>query len=116
MKQIGNRENTTVSAICLLLTCFHIDRQLFTTAFKDVANLHFHMVPDFAMKQTVVIVYFILAAMNITYYNPMIVSVVQYLHEFSLLFLEHQFLVQVQYLKARVGREIDFVTFFHICQ
>ena len=50
MKLIGNGENTTVNAICLLLTCFHIDRQLFTTAFKNVANLHFHMVPDFAMK------------------------------------------------------------------
>ena len=99
MKQIGNGENISVNAICLLLTCFHIDRQLFTTAFKNVANLHFHMVPDFAMKQTVVIVHFILAAINITYYNPMIVSVVQYLHIFSLLFLEHQFLSKYCILK-----------------
>ena len=50
MKLIGNGENTTVNAICLLLTCFHIDRQLFTTTFKNIENLHFHMVPDFAMK------------------------------------------------------------------
>ena len=47
------------------------------------------MVPGFTMKKAVVIVYFILAAIGITYYNPMIVSIVQYLHEFSLLFLEH---------------------------
>ena len=49
-KHIGSGENMIVNAISLLLTYFYIDRQLFTIAFKDIANLHFHMIPNFIMK------------------------------------------------------------------
>ena len=66
MKRIGYCKNTTVNTICFLLICFYIDLQLFKTAFENTENLHFLMFPDFTMKQTVAIVYFILAANNIT--------------------------------------------------
>ena len=45
----------------------------------------------------------------------MIVSNVQYFHEFSLLFLELQFLSKYGILKPVLG-EIDFFKFFDICQ
>ena len=95
----------------MLLTCFYIDRQLFTNAFKNFANLHFNMVPDFTMNYTVVIVYFILAAINDTYYNPLIVFVVQYLHKFSLLFLENHFLFKYGILKPILGMKLIFLIF-----
>ena len=86
---LSSRIFVIVDAVVLLLTCFYIDLQLFTTAFKNLANFYFHMVLDFTMKWTVAIVYFILFAINITYYNPTKVSTVKHFHEFSFLFLEH---------------------------
>ena len=50
MKHIGNGENTIANAIWLLLTYFYINRQLFTTAFKNIANLHLHTIPNLLMK------------------------------------------------------------------
>ena len=49
-KHICNGENMIVNAICLLLTYFYIDRQPFTIAFKNIANLHFHKIPNPIMK------------------------------------------------------------------
>ena len=39
-----------VNAISLLLTYFYIERQLFTIAFKNITNLHFHVIPNFIIK------------------------------------------------------------------
>ena len=49
-KHIGNSENMIVNAISLLLTYFYIECQLFSIAFKNITNLHFHMIPNFIMK------------------------------------------------------------------
>ena len=66
----------------------------------------------FTMEQAVVIYFiliqFILAAINIIYYNPMIVSIVQYFHEFSVLFSEHQFLSKYGMLKPVLGVKFIF--------
>ena len=51
------------------------------------------MVLAFTMEQAaviyVILIYFILAAIDIIYYKPMIISIVQYFPEFSILFFEH---------------------------
>ena len=49
-KHIGNGENIIVNFISLLLTYFYIDSQLFTIAFKNITNLHFHMIPNLIIK------------------------------------------------------------------
>ena len=67
------------------------------------------MVLDFTTKKTAVIVYFILTAINITYYNPILVSIVEFFQEFCFLFLEHQFLYPCGILKPVLSMKSIFV-------
>ena len=70
------------------------------------------MVLGFTMEQAAVIyvipIYFILAAIDIIYYKPMIISIVQYFPEFSILFFESQFLSKNGMLKPVLGVKFIF--------
>ena len=74
------------------------------------------MVLGFTMEQATVIyfilIYLILAAINIIYYNPMVISIVQYFPEFSIFFFEPQFLSENDMLKPVLGVKFIFDFFF----
>ena len=61
VKYIFHSVNSTVNTIRLLLTRSNIHPKFFFKAFAYVANLHFNIIFYFPVKQTFVVVYFILA-------------------------------------------------------